>query len=343
MKHINYLLIAMVAIAATGCKKYHQNQGTVFGTYYNIQYQSFSDIQPEIDACLAKFDSSLSVYNEQSIISKINRNEEVETDAYFDRMFETAQYVSEVSNGGFDITVAPLVNAWGFGFQHKQDLDDASIDSIKQFIDFKGVSLVDHHVKKSDPRTMLDASAIAKGYACDIVAELLESKGCLNYKVDIGGEIIVKGHSNRHKPWVIGITKPIDDVTGEKQELQDAIETIDLCMATSGNYRNYYIENGVRRSHTIDPRTGYPVHHNLLSATVIAPSCIKADALATACMVLGEHDAAVMLSQIRDVAYYFIIADTENMDSEEPTKDGNIKYIIKTSQNWEQLLHGEEK
>jgi len=330
MKHINILLIAAVAIAATGCKKYHQNQGSVFGTYYNIQYKAYSDMQPEIDACLDAFDSSLSVFNDQSIISKINRNEEVETDAYFERMFETATYVYEVSDGAFDITVAPLVNMWGFGFRHKENATQEKIDSILPLVNFAAVKLENHHLIKEDARIMLDASALAKGYACDIVADLLREKGCKNFLVDIGGEVVAQGHNSRHKAWTIGITKPIDDVTGEKQELQDAVETIDLCMATSGNYRNYYIEDGVRRSHTIDPRTGYPVHHKLLSATVIAPTCIKADALATACMVLGEYKAAVMLSQIRDAAYYFILTDEEG------------KIITKTSNNWEQLLHGQD-
>lgn len=331
MKHINYVLIAVLAVAATGCKKYHQNQGSVFGTYYNIQYKAFSDKSAEIEACLLAFDSSLSVYNEQSIISRVNRNEDVETDVYFERMFENAQFVSEASNGGFDITVAPLVNAWGFGFKHKQNVTQQVLDSILPLVNFKAVRIENHRVVKDDPRIMLDASALAKGYACDLVAEMLEKEGCSNLLVDIGGEVVAKGHNSRNKPWTIGITKPIDDVSGTRQELQDAVTTTSICMATSGNYRNYYIEDGVRRSHTIDPRTGYPIHHKLLSATVIAPSCIKADALATACMVLGEYKAAVMLSQMRETAYYFILTDEEG------------QLITKTSQNWDKLLHGKEK
>jgi len=331
MKKIYLFLIAFVALAATSCKNYHQNQGSVFGTYYNIQYQSYSDMQEDIRACLLAFDSSLSVYNESSVISRINRNEDVETDAYFDRMFVTAQKVSDVSKGAFDITVAPLVNAWGFGFKNKENVTQELIDSILPLVDFRSVSLVDHHIIKQDARIMLDASALAKGYACDIVAELLESKGCKNYLVDIGGEVVVKGKNSHHKSWTIGITKPIDDVSGSHQELQDAIETTSVCMATSGNYRNYYIEDGVRRSHTIDPRTGYPVHHKLLSATIVAPSCIEADALATACMVLGEYQAAVMISQLREAAYYFILTDDE----------GNM--ITKTSNNWSMLVQGNNK
>jgi len=330
MKHINYVLIAVMAIAFTGCKKYHQNQGSVFGTYYNIQYKSFSDKQAEIEACLMAFDSSLSVYNDQSIISRINRNEDVQTDAYFERMFENARFVTEASHGAFDITVAPLVNAWGFGFKNKQNVTQEVLDSILPLVNFNGVHIENHRVVKADPRIMLDASALAKGYACDIVADMLTNEGCKNFLVDIGGEVVAKGHNSRNNPWTIGITKPIDDVSGTRQELQDAINTTSICMATSGNYRNYYIEDGVRRSHTIDPRTGYPVHHKLLSATVIAPSCIKADALATACMVLGEYKAAVMISQMRETGYYFILTDDE----------GNM--ITKTSNNWNLLLHGEE-
>lgn len=330
MKHVNCFLIAVLALCATGCQHYYQHQGSVFGTYYNIQYKASKNLEGQIKQRLDEFDASLSMYNPNSIISRINSNQEVETNSYFDRMYETAMYVSEVSQGGFDITVAPLVNAWGFGFKHKENVTQTMIDSLMQFIGYQSIRLEDHHVIKSDPRTMLDASALAKGYACDVVAELLAESGSKNYLVDIGGEVVVKGTNRRYKPWTIGITKPIDDPTGEKQELQDIIETTDLCMATSGNYRNYYFEDGVRRSHTIDPRTGYPVHHKLLSATIIAPTCMKADALATACMVLGEYKAATMISQIRDVAYYFILTDEE----------GNM--TVKTSPNWNKLLNGED-
>ena len=330
MKKVNYLLIALMAVCATGCKRYYQHQGSVFGTYYNIQYKAGSNLEEQIKQRLNEFDASLSVFNPGSTISRINNNESTETDAYFDRMFETAQYVNEISNGGFDITVAPLVNAWGFGFKHKENVTQELIDSLLPLIDFQSIKLEDHHVIKADPRIMLDASALAKGYACDVVAELLEAEGSKNYLVDIGGEVVVEGKNRNFKPWTIGITKPIDDPTGEKQELQDIIETTGLRMATSGNYRNYYLDDGVRRSHTIDPRTGYPVHHKLLSATIIAPNCMLADALATTCMVLGEYQAAVMMSQIRETAYYFILTD----------EDGNM--ITKTSQNWEKLLHNEE-
>lgn len=332
MKHFYILTAAVVALSLTGCKKYYQNQGNIFGTYYNIQYQASGDIQNLIQERLDELDASLSMFNPESTIARINRNDStVETDPYFERMFETAQYVSELTDGAFDITVGPLVNAWGFGFKHKETVTQTLIDSLLKHIGYTNISIENHHLIKTDTLILLDASALAKGYACDIVAELLEEQGCKNYLVDIGGEVVVKGKNRHFQPWTIGITKPIDDPTGTVQELQDAIQTTSLCMATSGNYRNYYVEDGVRRSHTIDPHTGYPIHHKLLSATVIAPNCITADAMATACMVMGEFKAAFLINQLPDVGYYFIITDD----------DGNL--TVKTSANWEKLLTNAEK
>ena len=153
---------------------------------------------------------------------------------------------------------------------------------------------------------MLDASAIAKGQACDVVASLLKDKGCSNLLVDIGGEVVLQGVNDEGKPWRVGITKPIDDITGTQNELQEIISSTSLAMATSGNYRQFYYENGVRRSHTIDPRSGYPVNHTLLSATVIAADCMTADALATACMVLGKDSAMLMIGKADDTECYLI-------------------------------------
>mgnify|MGYP003289091031 FL=1 len=331
MKHINYLLIALMAISMTGCKKFYQNQGSVFGTYYNIQYKSSSDLEPAIKECLKEFDASLSMYNQNSIIARINRNEDVETNAYIEEAYKAAVYVSDMSQGAFDITVAPLVNAWGFGFKNKENITKELLDSLLQFVDYKSLTLTeDHHILKSDSRTMMDFSALAKGYACDVIADLLAENGCKNFLVDIGGEVVARGKNSKGEKWAIGITKPIDDTTGKTNMLQDIINTTDICMATSGNYRNYYFEDGVRRSHTIDPRTGYPVHHKLLSATVIAPNCVLADALATTCMVMGEYAAAVMISQMREVGFYFILTDMEG------------ELIVKTSNNWVKLLTGKD-
>lgn len=334
LKQTLTIVVVMALMAGlSGCaeketSKYKVAEGKIFGTSYSVKYEADDDLQNDIINCLNDFDNSLSVFNENSIISRINRNEDVDTDPYFEEMFVTAQQISELSQGAFDITVAPLVNLWGFGFENKGEVTQDKIDSLLQLTSFLGVTLNtdDHHVYKRDERIMIDASALAKGYACDVVADLLASKGCENYLVDIGGEIVAKGLNAEGEPWKIGITKPIDDPTGTVNELEDVISSINVKMATSGNYRNYYIEKGgQRRSHTIDPRTGYPVHHKLLSATITASSCMRADALATTCMVMGEDEALEFIESIEDAECYLIIAEGSELK-------------VVTSRGWVQSL-----
>lgn len=291
---------------------YYHNEGHVFGTYYNIRYEAEEDLHEQILARLKEFDNSLSTFNEQSIISRINRGEEVKTDRYFEQMYQTAREVSELSEGAFDITVAPLVNAWGFGFQNKEQLTPERIEDLLKTVGYESVSLEKHHLIKQNQQTMLDASAIAKGQGCDVVAELLQDKGCKNFLVDIGGEVVLQGVNENNVAWRVGITKPQDDPTGTSSELQEVIASTRLCMATSGNYRQFYYEDGIRRSHTIDPRTGYPVNHSLLSATVTAPSCMRADALATACMVLGTLPALDLINSLPDTECYLIYAEGDS-------------------------------
>lgn len=296
-------------------KKFYLNEGLVFGTYYNIRYEGTRDMEPEIKAQLARMDSSLSIYNKASIISRVNRNDDVVVDSLFEHMFRVAEEITRISNGAFDITCGPLVNEWGFGTKDKGHTPTQhQIDSILKFVGFQYVTLDEenHRVAKMDTRIQLDASAIAKGYGCDVVAAYLASQGCENYLVDIGGEIVCKGHSEKGPKWRLGITKPIDDPTGEVEEVEEIIEVNDMCIASSGNYRRfYYDDGGERRSHTVDPRTGYPVNHALLSATVIASSGMRADALSTACMVLGEEAALEMIESTEDAACHLILADGE--------------------------------
>lgn len=329
MKHPLSMLSPAMIIAAsvvlTSCgTRYQTNQGEVFGTFYSIQYESDKDLHPMIKESLIEFDNSLSTFNPNSIIAKINRNEEVETDEYFETMYEEAVKISECSQGAFDITVGPLVNLWGFGFKHKEVVTQEKVDSLLELANYLGITLSDHHIYKRDPRIMLDAAALAKGYACDVIAEELEEAGVHNYLVDIGGEVVAKGVNKKGEKWHIAITKPIDDPTGSIQENQEVLKVDELCMATSGNYRNYYMENGEKRSHTIDPRTGYPVHHNLLSATVIASSCMRADALATTCMVMGEEQALELINSIEDAACYLIVAENDELQIIKSDKWGDI-------------------
>ena len=301
-------------------KQYYHHQGNIFGTYYNIRYEGTEDLHHAIQQRLQAFDQSLSMFNPNSVISRVNRNDSVATDSLFEAMYHEAHAISQLSHGAFDITVAPLVHAWGFGKsvvlsdEAKRLLGDkAQIDSIKQFVGYEKIRLTEHRIIKEDSRITLDASAIAKGYACDVVADLLRENGCQNLLVDIGGEVVLQGVNDKGNAWRVGITRPTIDATGAEKELQEVIESSDLCMATSGNYLQYYFVDGQRRSHTIDPRSGYPVEHSLLSATVVASSGMRADALATACMVLGEQEALAMIEQTDDAACYLILADSDTL------------------------------
>ena len=296
--------------------QYYHNQGKIFGTYYNIRYEATEDCHDSVMAALKAVDQSLSMFNSNSVISKINRNDSVVLDSLFITMFNEAQAISQLSNGAFDITVAPLVNAWGFGTKSQEPRtknQDIHLDSIKALVGYHKVHLDHHCLQKDDGRITLDASAIAKGYACDVVANALRRQGCENLLVDIGGEVVLEGVNNKGQPGRVGISKPKIDATGMEKELQEVIASTNLCMATSGNYLQYYIVGDERRSHTIDPRTGYPVEHSLLSATVIASSCMRADALATACMVLGEKEALNMIECTPDAACYLIIAQADSL------------------------------
>ena len=312
--------VMLLLLPNTPKTQYYHNQGKIFGTYYNIRYESTEDHHDSIKAALKAVDQSLSMFNPNSAISKINRNDSVILDSLFITMFNEAQGISQLSNGAFDITVAPLVNAWGFGKntalgnEAKKLLGKkAQIDSIKTFVGYDKVHLTNHHLEKDEEHITLDASAIAKGYACDIVANTLRQMGCENLLVDIGGEVVLQGVNDKGKAWKVGISKPKNNGEGMDNTLQEVIASTKLCMATSGNYLQYYIVENERRSHTIDPRTGYPVEHSLLSATVSASSCMRADALATACMVLGEKEALNMIECTPDAACYLIIAQGDSL------------------------------
>lgn len=301
----------IIIIRSQNSAPYRHNSGMAFGTIYNITYQCDSDLHSSIKAELARVDASLSTFNKQSVISKINRNEDIEVDAYFKYVFEKAMQVAEQTGGAFDITVAPLVNAWGFGFKSGNHPRPATIDSLMRFTGYSKVRLEGNRVVKQDPGIMLDCNAIAKGYGSDAVARLLKSKGVANFMVEIGGEIVTKGISSMRVPWKIGVVKPVDDSTGTADEIETIINVTDKAMATSGNYRNFYYKDGKKYAHTIDPATGYPVQHNILSATVLAKECATADAYATAFMVMGIDKARQVLEKHPELMAYLIYADKD--------------------------------
>lgn len=284
----------------------------MFHTIYSIKYQSSKQLTDKIDAEFQKFSLSLNPFNPNSVIAKVNRNEPVELDEWFVTVFNKSLEVSEKSGGAFDITCAPLINLWGFGFANMDSVSQHLIDSLKTFTGYQKIRIGDGKIVKDDPRVILNTSAIAKGFSCDVIANLMEREGVENYMIDIGGEVVVKGVNASGNCWKVGINKPEDDSTGM---VNDVEEIIQLCkkggIATSGNYRNYYIKDGKKYAHTIDPVTGYPSEKSILSATIVADDCMTADAYATTFMVLGVEGAKELAKKVPEIEYFLIYADEE--------------------------------
>jgi thiamine biosynthesis lipoprotein len=294
---------------------YQMNSGMVFGTVYNISYECDSDLHQAIKAELQKVDNSLSPFNEHSVITAINQNQDVKPDEMFLTVFNKAMEISRETGGAFDITVAPLVNAWGFGFKNGSQPNRQQVDSLRRLIGYEKVILKNDRIVKQSPDIMLDCSAIAKGYGSDVVARFLQQQGVKNFMVEIGGEVVTSGVNPQRLPWRIGVTKPTDDTLSIKGEIQSVLNVTDLAMATSGNYRNFYYKGGKKYAHTIDPQTGYPVQHSLLSATVLAKDCATADAYATSFMVLGIDGAKKVLERHPELMAYFIYADDKGQNA----------------------------
>ncbi len=271
--------------------------GEAQGTTYQLTWIAGEglDYKSAIDSILSVIDLSLSTYVPASIISRINRNDTgALADDHFIRVFKKAIEVSEKTNGYFDVTVAPLINAWGFGFTNEEAIDSTLIDSLLPYTGYDLVRLEGRKLVKKNPRVMLDFNAIAQGYTVDVLASFLESKGINNYLVELGGEIKVKGKKQKDKNWTVGIDQPNENHANGRP-LQAILQMGNSGLATSGNYRKFYISSGEKRAHIIDPHTGYPGKHNLLSATVLAADCMTADAYATAFMVMGMDKAKKFL------------------------------------------------
>ncbi|MCD4684181.1 MAG: FAD:protein FMN transferase [Bacteroidales bacterium] len=285
--------------------------GPIQGTYYVVTYYDSQgrDLQNEIESLLKDFDQTASMWVENSIISKINRDDpDTKPNKLFIDLFNKSKFVYENSDGAFDPTVGPLVNAWGFGFTDRLKVDQFIIDSLLPFVGFDKVKLENNNIIKSDPRIQFDLNAIAQGYSVDLLGKFLEKKGIKNYLVDIGGEVLAIGRKPKGESWKVGIERPSDNAEyGEG--LKAIVNLENKAMATSGNYRKFYEEDGIRYSHTIDPKTGYPVQHSLLSVSVLADDCATADAWATAFMVSGLENSKELLHKIKGLEAYFIYSD----------------------------------
>ena len=287
--------------------------GHAQGTTWQISWFSNNNLtyKEAIDSIFRRIDSSLSTYLPVSIISRINKNEEgVLADDHFINVFRKSIEVSETTDGLFDVTVAPVINAWGFGFTNKARIDSAVIDSLLKFIGYRKVKLEGRRLIKQNPSSMLDFNAIAPGYTVDVLGAFLESKGIINYLVELGGEVRANGKKlNEH--WTIGIDQP-NETAVDGRPLKAIIKLENKAMATSGNYRKFYVEDGKKYTHIIDPHTGYPAKHNLLSATVIADDCATADAYATAFMVMGLERSKEFLAAHKELKLEVFFIYDEN-------------------------------
>jgi len=311
------IVLLLLAILTDSCSKkepvFENFRGFTQGTNYSIVYEkkrriSSSEIKNEVENILSDFDLSLSLYKDSSIISRINRNEDVVIDSYFEEAFIISRQVYELTSGAFDITVGPLVKAWGFGPEETKNFTESKRDSLLRLVGMDKVSLQNGRIIKSDPGINLDLNAIAQGYSVDVLCRYFDGLGISNYLIEIGGEVRGKG-TRAGADWRIGIDKPVDNNMSPGQTLEAIIRISSKALATSGNYRKFYIENGIKYSHTIDPATGYPAKNTLLSATIIADDCATADAVATACMVMGKEKSIDFIHSHPQFEAYFIFSD----------------------------------
>ena len=284
--------------------------GETQGTYYAITYYADDSVslQPSIDSLLHRFDSTASTYKPNSIISRLNNNDiSARADHMFTTIFQKAMEVSEKTGGAFDITVGPLVSAWGFGLSNRMKMNQHIVDSLMPLVGYKKVKLDKGWLLKNDPRMRIDFNAIAQGYAVDVVAAFLDSKGIQSYLIDIGGEVLARRTKPGGEKWNVAIEMPTKN-SDDPRNVQAIVALQDMAISTSGSYRKFYEENGIRYSHTIDPANGFPVKHSLLSVSVVAKDCMTADAYATALMVMGVEKGKEFLKNQRHLKLdaYFI-------------------------------------
>ena len=303
-------------------------QGLAQGSYYAITYfdELNRNFQHEIDSIFHAVDMSVNLWVDSSVISKVNRNEEVTLDSIFIDNFRIAQKAARLSDGYFDPTISPIVAAWGFSYKSGDSITPQLIDSLKQLVNYQKIRIENGKVVKENPNMKLDFNAIAQGYTSDLIASFLESRGIKNYLVDTGGEIMARGSKPNGQPWIVGIEKPAKNWDSE-QVVQTRITLRDKGLVTSGSTRKYVERNGRRYSHCIDPKTGYPVEHNVLSATVMAENSVWADALASICMVMGMEKSLPLIESMDGVEVYYIFVNDQN-ELETFATEGFQKLII---------------
>lgn len=297
--------------------------GEAQGTYYSIVYfdKDARDFQFEIDSILTDFDNSVSLWVPNSILSRVNNNDSsVRLDNYFIDNFRISKEVAQQTNGNFDFTIGTLVKAWGFGYDHTKTINNHMVDSLLSYTGHQKVKLENGKIIKENPEISFDFNAVAQGYSVDLIGEFLEKQNITNYLIDIGGEVKAEGSKPDNSKWKIGIEKPAQNKT-DSRDLKAIAELTNISIATSGNYRKFYEEDGIRYSHTINPKTGYPAKNRLLSVSVLHKSTAYADAYATAFMVMGYRDAKIFVENNNSIEAFFIFT-TEKGEYETYSTNG---------------------
>ncbi len=312
---ISFLSLFVAFLGCTHENQYVYIEGNAFATTYHIVYKDNAKpiTKAQIDTVLDAINRSLSVYDSTSTTSLINSNKSKEVDSVFIKAYHICKLVADSSRGAFDITVAPLINSWGFGSKRRQNITSTQIDSLLKLVGYQKVSLSNGLFVKQNPAITVNLSSVGDGLAVDEVVALLEKRGITNYMVEIGGEVKSKGLSAKQITWKIGIDKPIYDSLAVNREMEQIVNLDGEALSTSGSYRKFFIRDGKKFSHFIDPTTGKPVTHNLLSASVIHKNCALADGFSTAFMVMGLEKSLRYLKTDTTLCGYFIYSEGDSL------------------------------
>ena len=326
------IIITLFSILFISCQKngkWRHSEGETQGTTYHITYLSEKELGKEIEDELERFGRSLNLFDSTSTITKVNKGRRtyVGNDTLFVNVIRRSKEISELTNGAFDITVSPLVKLWGFNHAAlPKKVTEKTVDSVRTLVGWNKIILRDGWIEKADDRIEIDANAIAQGYTCDIIADLLEQNGVHDYLIEIGGEIRASGCNKRNAPWRVGINRPVFDTLAMNEEIAAVVELPDISIGTSGNYHKFHKVDGHMIGHEINPHTGYPELNDILSASVIASDGMTADALATASMIMGAKKALELCERLQGVEAYLIILDEAGKENIRMTS-GMKKYL----------------
>ena len=328
MKKLLAFLCFLLTLSCAKDVKYYESFG-VNHTFYKITYEYNKPLDTEIKDIIKKYYHSLNPFDPTSVISHVNNNKKIDLDSIFINTLSKSLYISDITGGYFDVTCAPILNHWGFGFENNPEIRTKDIaidvDSILEFVGYQKISLINNELIKSDPRIIVSFSGVGDGCVCDMIGDFFDKIGVMNYMIDVGGEVLVKGKNPKNEEWSIGIRKPDDNINS--LSMIQLIKTDQrLAIATSGDYLNYYIKNGKKYAHTINPKTGYPADQDILSATVVYKECLIADGIATAIMTMGRDEFEKYKEALSFVDYLIIFSDE------------NGKYSMESSPGMELLL-----